>query len=172
MTKTLFKAALAATGLFASPALAAPAATSTFNANAVIIKPVTMTKVTDLDFGTTTMNPSLTTATVTVGATTGDVAVCSDTVMLSCSGGFPASFNLTAGVGGQTVQISFPGAPTQLDHATIAGAFVPFSVASVANVVLAADGTGSFNIGGQITIDAGTDDGAYDAVINVEANYL
>ena len=174
--KILTKAALAATvatGLFASPALAASAGTSSFKANAVIVKPVTMTKTSDLDFGTTTMNPSLTSATVTVGDATGDKAICSNTTMLTCSGGFPAAFNLTAGVGLQTVVITFDAPPTKLDHATISGASVPFALNNpVENVTLTAAGTGSFKVGGEITIDAATADGAYSATVNIVANYL
>jgi len=172
MTKFLTKAALAATvALFATPALAAPAGTSEFDAKAKIVKPVTLTKVTDLDFGTTTMNPALTSATVTVGDTTGDVAVCSSTD-LSCSGGFPASFTLSSGVQGQTVQISFDDAPTQLDHTTIPGSSVPFSLNAVEDVLLDSVGAGSFNVGGTITVDSGTDDGDYKATVNIVANYL
>jgi len=174
MTKFLTKAALAATvatGLFAAPAMAAPAGNSSFKANAKIVKPVTMAKVTDLDFGTTVMNSSLTSATVTVGNATGSTAVCSS-AQLTCSGGFPASFNLTSGVGGQTIQISFPGAPVTLDHASIVGASVPFSVAAVSDVLLNASGAGSFNVGGQITVSSSTADGLYSATVNVEANYL
>lgn len=172
MTKFLTKAALAATfALLATPALAAPAGTSAFDAKAKIVKPVTLTKVTDLDFGTTTMNPALTSATVTVGDATGSTAVCSST-QLTCSGGFPASFNLTSGVQGQTVQISFNTPPTQLAHTTLPGKFVPFSLDAVENVLLDSAGAGSFNIGGTITVASGTADGDYKATVNIVANYL
>ena len=130
-----------------------------------------MKKVTDLDFGTTVMNPSLTSAKVTVGDATGSVAVCSS-AQLTCSDGFPTSFNLTAGVGGQTVQISFDNAPTKLDHDTITGSSVPFSLDAVEDVLLDSSGAGSFNVGGEITVVAGTDDGLYNATVNVVANYV
>ena len=175
MTKFLTKAALAATvatGLFAAPAFAAPAGNSSFKANAKIVKPVTMTKATDLDFGTTTMRPTLTSATVTVGDTTGDLAVCSDNVMLTCSGGFPASFNLTSGVALQTVLISFDTPPTKLTNLDGLGGTVDFALNPVENVVLNSSGAGSFNVGGEITVVAGTDDGLYSATVNVVANYL
>ena len=116
MTKFLTKAAMAATvatSLFAAPALAAPPATGSFDANATIVKPVTMTQVDDLDFGITTMNPTLTSATVSVGDADGSVAVCSSIVMLTCSGGNPAKFDLTSGVRNQTVQISFDSPPSR-----------------------------------------------------------
>ena len=172
MTKFLTKAALAATVAFlATPALAAPAGTSAFDAKAKIVKPVTLTKVTDLDFGTTTMNPTLTSATVTVADVTGSVAVCSS-AQLTCASGFPASFNLTSGVGGQTVQMSFTTPPTKLDHASIVGASVPFALDAIEDVVLSSSGAGSFNVGGQITVVSGTADGLYSATVNVVANYL
>jgi hypothetical protein len=173
--KTLFKAAVAATvatGLFAAPAFAASAGTSSFKANAVIVKPVTMTKVTNLNFGTTTMNPTLVSATVTVGDATSDVAVCSST-QLTCSGGFPASFNLTSGVAGQTVQISFDAPPTVLTHTLDPSKTVDFALNNpVEAITLNSSGAGSFNVGGEITVVAATADGTYSAVVNVVANYL
>ena len=67
MTKTLFKAALAATaatGLFASPAMAQ--SIEPFTATATIVKPLELTKVSDLDFGTITMGSGLTSSDVVV----------------------------------------------------------------------------------------------------------
>ena len=172
--KTMIKAALAATvatGLFASPALAASAGVGKFIANAKIVKPVTLTKGVDLDFGTTTMLPALDSATVTVADSLGAIAVCSDAAKLSCSGGTPATFTLSSGVGGQTVQISYVTPPTEL---TLIGgtATVGFKLDAVENVQLAADGTGNFRVGGEITVQNTTLDGAYRAVVNIVANYL
>jgi hypothetical protein len=170
MTKYLTKSVLAATvALLSTPALAAPAGTSDFDAKAKIVKPVTLAKVTDLDFGTTTMRPTLTSATVTVGDATGDTAVCSS-AMLTCSGGFPASFTLSSGVQGQTVQISFDDAPTVLTH-TDGSNTVAFALDPVEDIVLDADGAGTFNIGGEITVVSGTADGDYKATVNIVANY-
>ncbi len=131
---------------------------------------MTLTKVTDLDFGTTTMNPTLTSATVTVADLTGSTAVCSS-AQLSCSGGFPASFDLTSGVADQTVQISFDNPPTSLLH-TNGTNTVGFTLDPVENVLLDATGAGKFNIGGTITVVAATADGDYKATVNIVANYL
>ena len=172
MTKFLTKAVLAASvALLATPALAAPAGNSNFDAKAKIVKPVTLTKVTDLDFGSTTMRPTLTSATVTVGDATGSVAVCSNTTMLTCSGGFPASFNLSSGVQGQTVQISFDTPPTSLLHSN-GTSTVAFALDAVENVVLDATGAGKFNVGGTITVVSATADGEYSANVKIVANYL
>ncbi len=171
MTKFLTKAALAATVLvFASPVLAAQAGKGDFKAKTKIVKPVTLTKVTDLDFGTTTMNPTLTTATVTVADGTGATAVCSS-AQLTCSGGFPASFTLSSGVQGQTVLISFDNPPTTLLH-TNGTNTVGFSLDAVENVLLDSTGAGKFNVGGTITVVSATADGDYNATVNIVANYL
>ncbi len=171
MTKFLTKSVLAASVLvFATPVFALPADQANFIARTKIVKPVTLTKVTDLDFGTTTMNPTLTSATVTVGDQTGSTAVCSST-QLTCSGGFPASFTLSSGVGGQTVQISFDTPPTTLLHSNQSDT-VAFSLDAVEDVVLDTTGAGEFNIGGKITVLAGTADGDYNATVNIVANYL
>ena len=172
--KTLTMAALAATvatGLFASPALAASAGTGKFTANAKIVKPVTLTKGDDLDFGTTTMLSALDSATVTVADSAGAAAVCSDTTKLTCSGGNPASFTLSSGVGGQTVRISYDTPPSKL---TLVGGTntVDFSLDGIEDIVLASDGTGAFNVGGTITVKNTTVDGTYAATVNIVANYL
>lgn len=170
MTKNFFNAALAATALFAAPAFAANADTGTFSAKAVIVKPVTITNGTDLDFGTTTMNSTLTSATVTVSDAAGSVAVCSST-QLSCSGGAPAEFTLTGGVAGQTVQISYDTPPTVLTHTNLTDT-VAFSLDAVEDVLLDSSGEGTFNVGGTITVVAATADGTYNADVNIVANYL
>lgn len=174
MTKFLTKAALAATvatGLFAAPAMAASAGTGSFKANAVIVKPVTITKNDDLDFGSTTMNPTLTTATVTVADTAASVAVCSNVVMLTCSGGKPAKFTLSSGLAGQTVQISYVAPPTKLLH-TNGTNTVDIALDGIENVLLDSAGGATFNVGGTITVAAATVDGAYSATVNIVANYL
>ena len=172
MTKFLNRAALAATvatGLFAVPALAAPADTESFTAKAVIVKPVTMTNLTDLDFGTVTMNPTLTSETVTV-SDAGGVAVCGS-AQLTCSGGAPADFTLTGGVAGQTISISYDTPPTVLTHSNLTDT-VAFSLDAVEDVLLDANGAGVFSVGGQITVVSATVDGAYSANVDVVANYL
>lgn len=168
MTKFLTKAALAATvALFATPAFAAP---SPFNATARIVKAVTLTKGDDLNFGTTVMNATLTSATVTVGDAAGSIAVCSST-QLTCSGGFPATFTVTGGSANQGLQISFVTPPNKLTHTNLTNT-VDFSLNPIENVALDANGAGAFKVGGQITVVTATVDGIYNATVNVEATYL
>lgn len=164
MTKTFLKGALVATvAIAATPALANPA---NFNANATIVKPLVVTKVTDLNFGSTTMNPTLSSETVSVAAASGSVAVCGS-VQLTCSGGGEASFTV-AGVGTQTVGLSYGTPPTTLsDGGTGTVAFALNAPASVALT----DGAGTFYVGGTITVVAATKPGSYTAPLTVTANY-
>ena len=118
--KTMFKAALAATvatGLFASPAFAANTAAAPFVAKATIVKPLTIVKNFDLDFGTITMGPSLNTQTVSVNQD--NTTACGGTD-LTCS--FPtqaaATFTVT-GVGTQTLLVDLGTPPTALKDAAL-----------------------------------------------------
>lgn len=177
MTKTLIKAALAATvatSLFASPAMAAPGDDNKdFTATAVIVKPLVLTKVDDLNFGTITMLPTLVSQTVSVSQA--EVGSCGG-ADLSCS--FPAnpaaSFTI-AGVGTQTLTVDVTGllggaVPTALVNTADAAESVPFTVDAPLTASLVA-GVGSFAIGGSIVVDAGTVDGTYDADLNVTVSY-
>jgi hypothetical protein len=172
MTKFLTKSVLAATVAFmATPALAlqaAPAGDTDFTARAAIVKPVTLVNETDLDFGSTIMNPGLTTAKVSVGNTTGNLAMCSATT-LSCSGGSPAGFTVS-GPADQTVVITVDDAPAELTHSNLTNK-VAFKANTVANVPLGSTGIATFNIGGEITVQSTTIAGEYTATIGVSANY-
>lgn len=165
MTKTLFKAALAATaatGLFASPAMAQ--SVEPFTATATIVKPLELTKVSDLDFGTITMGSGLTSSDVVV-TQSGAGSTCG--ANLTCTAPTPGSFTI-AGVGLQGVDISYT-APASLDDG--AGNTVAFTADAPASVTLLADGTGAFGFGGTITVDAATVDGVYSATFDVTAAY-
>lgn len=174
MTKFLTKAALAATvatGLFAAPALAAPAGNADFTAKAKIVKPVTVTNVTPLDFGTVTMNTSIVSEVVTVGNGKTDTAVCGS-LQLTCSGASgSADFTLSGGVANQAVVLTYNAAPTVLTHTNLTNT-VDFALNPIANVTLDGSGAGEFSVGGKITVKTATIDGDYSATVNVVANYL
>ncbi len=167
--KTLFKAALAATaatGLFASPALAAPNTASVdFNANAKIEKAVTIEKNFDLNFGTITMLNTLTAQTVTIGQN--DSRDCGG-ADLSCS--FPtqaaATFTVT-GVPTQTLDVELV-APTDLNDGPNLVAFRPDYPLTVS---VPAAGTVDFGIGGEIDVVSATKDGTYSGDLTVTVTY-
>jgi hypothetical protein len=172
MMKTLIKAALAATvatGLFASPALAANSATAPFTAKAKIVKPLTLTKATDLDFGTITMGAGLTSSNVVVGRT-GGAAATSCGANLICTAPVAASFNVT-GVALQQLSVTLSNVPATLVHTTDNTKNVSFSVDPDTSVTLNGSGLGSFDIGGSITVVAATADGDYDGTVDVTVSY-
>jgi hypothetical protein len=169
--KTLFKAALAATaatGLFASPAFAAqPSATSNFTAKAKIVKAITIAKNSDLDFGTITMLSTLVSQTVKVGQD--DSRACGG-ANLTCSfpvGAAAANFTVT-GVPNQALNVTLA-APTDLND--VNGYLVAFRPSFPANVTVAAGGTVSFGIGGEIDVVSATKDGSYSGDLTVTVTY-
>jgi hypothetical protein len=130
---------------------------------------VTLVNDAELDFGSTTMLPGLTTAKVSVANTDGADALCS-AATLSCSGGDPATFTVS-GPAGQTVVITVDDAPAELTHTNLTNT-VAFKANTVANVPLdPATGVATFYIGGEITVESTTIAGEYTATIGVSANY-
>ncbi len=174
MTNFLTKAALAATvatGLFAAPAFAAPAGNEDFTAKARIVKPVTIANLTDLNFGTVTMNTSIVSEVVTIGNDIADVAVCGS-AQLTCSGASgSADFTLSGGIANQAVVLTYNAPPAVLTHTNLTDT-VAFSLNPISNVTLDANGAGEFSVGGEITVETATVDGDYSANVNVVANYL
>jgi hypothetical protein len=168
--KTLFKAAVAATvatGLFAAPAFAANSDTKPFTATAKIVKPLTLTLTnTGLDFGTIAMGNALTSSNVTVDQA-GTAPTCGTN--LTCSTPTPAKFTVT-GVGTQTLLVDLGTPPTKLLNTLDNTKFVTFAVDAPGTVALTA-GSGSFGIGGLITVASTTIDGDYSATMNVTVSY-
>jgi hypothetical protein len=170
--KTLTKAALAATvatGLFASPALAANSATAPFTAKAIIVKPLTLTNTAPLDFGTITLGAGVTSSNVVVGRTGGS-ATTSCGANLTCSAPSAATFDVT-GVAAQQLNISLTNVPGGLINSVDATKSVAFSPDPDATVTLDSLGKGSFDIGGAITVLASTVDGAYSNTMDVTVTY-
>lgn len=167
MTKFLTKAVLAATvatGLFASPALAAD--TERFTATARIVSPLTLTKNADLNFGTITMLSGLTSSDVTVGQdSTGDACGAN----LACTTPSPASFDVAGSVNqGVTITLDMPANPGLLVNGA---ASVAFAADAPASVLLDSLGEASFTIGGTITVTSATTDGTYSNDIDVTVEY-
>lgn len=169
--KTMIKAALAATvatGLFASPALAANSATAPFIAKAKILKPLTLTNDTALDFGTITMEAALTSSDVVV-ARSGGTATTSCGANLLCTTPSAATFTVT-GVAAQTLGITL-GTVGALVNTADSTKTVAFTADPDTSVLLDSTGQGSFDIGGKITVLAGTADGEYQTSVDVTVAY-
>lgn len=163
--KTTYKfAAIAALLVSATPAAAAINATASAEARGLVLQPLTLTKVSDLDFGTITMGSALVSSTVTVDQA-GVAPTCG--ANLTCSAPTAGSFTI-AGVGLQGVDIDYV-APATLDDGL--GNSVAFTADAPASVTLLADGSGAFGFGGTITVAAATVDGTYSATFDVTASY-
>lgn len=163
----LLTAAAVVSAFAATSATAAPVGASTpATAKAQIVKPLTLTKVQDLDFGTILLPVVPAAATVTVSSA--GVATC--TGGTTCAGSpKQAIFNLT-GTNNQVVRIF--SAATNLTNANDSTTIV-FTPAPPATVTMPNSGnTGAnFNVGGAIAITTTTTDGVYTGNMNVTVDY-
>lgn len=165
---TLFAAIAAST--LAAPAAAAPiAATPPANGRGLILTPLTLTKLSNLHFGT--IVPSNLSGVVTVPATGGAPIVAGGVTLVPSDPAYRASF-AGAGTAGQLVIINATN-PVLLDNG--AGN-------SVTVLALTLDGPPTrlinssraffFNVGGVLLVNANQAEGLYQADFDVTANYL
>lgn len=163
MNKNVLKAVIAGS-LVASlgmGATAAHAATASATAKAKILRQVTVTNTSDLQFGTIVSSPDASTVVVsTAGARTCGTG-------LVCSGlATAAGFNVT-GTSGQVVTVSVP-ASVRLTSGTF---FMDADLATSATSLTLASNAGSFSVGGTLNVKADQDDGDYAGTFSVTADY-
>lgn len=163
MNKNVLKAVIAGS-LLASlgmGATAAHAATASATAKAKILRQVTVTNTSDLQFGTIVSSPTASTVVVT----TAGARNCG--TGLVCSSAFSAAgFNVT-GTSGQVVAISVPSSVT-LTSGTFS---MVANLATSATALTLANNAGSFSVGGTLNVGANQDDGDYAGTFNVTADY-
>lgn len=169
--KFLFAASAAAAA--AMPANAAPVPASTeASGRALILVPLTLTKLADLDFGT--VIPTAVSGTVTINAKTGARSFAGGAVGLPSDLGNRAYFG-TTGSAGQTVFVSID-PPAQLTSTTNSSDKIPV-------LALTLDGSNIrtidpvtraffFGVGGVIQIDPNQPEGIYESTFDVTATYL
>jgi Mat/Ecp fimbriae major subunit len=159
----MIKAALVSTAVaaLAFTATTAEAATATGTARAKILRPITVTAVDDLQFGTIITGAAASTVDIsTAGARTCGAG-------LVCSGATTAgSFNIT-GTTGQTVTISVPASVSLTSGANSMTASL---TASAATAVLVANAA-SFTVGGSLAVGANQADGDYTGTYTATVNY-
>jgi len=170
MRFTLSLAALAATLVVATPAVAQQAS-ATAEARGVVLSPLTLTRVSDLDFGT-----------VASSATAGTVAVNATSGIRSVTGGVtavPSTFSRAEFTGlaqaATTVQLTLvPPTGNQLYSGTnfinIAAGSMGFDSAGTTRVV-PAGGSFTVGVGAAFDIAANQPNGAYSALFQVTADY-
>ena len=170
MNRFLRTAALiAVTAAFAAPASAAStapvAATTPATATAQIVDPLTLTKTSDLNFGTLIKNG----ITVSHDVVIGESGVVACTAELLCGGTTKAAAFKVAGSGNQVVKVYVaPSTLTSSGGATLT--FTP-AAASASPLTLDSSGAGSFKVGGKITIDLTTASGVYVGDMDVRVDY-
>ena len=163
MNKNVLKAVIAGS-LVASLGLgatAAHAATASATAKAKILRQVTLTNTTDLQFGTIVSSPTASTVVVS----TAGVRNCG--AGLVCSGASTAAGFLVTGTSGQVVTVSVPATVT-LSSGT--NSMLSTLNASAATLTLAAN-AGAFSVGGILAVGADQADGDYAGTFNVTADY-
>lgn len=160
--------AFLAAAVAASPAAAVTPATQA-TANAKIYKPLTISKVQNLDFGVIVLTGSSFSGEVVSISQAGAVTCGSSPgVLLTCSGAPQAAKYHLVGTNNAVVTVSSPGfnltGPGTL-------AFTPNAPATV-NLGAAGATTGvDFAIGGSITLASTTPDGVYSGTFAVTADY-
>ena len=171
MRLTLSLAALAATVAFATPALAAPASvTEPAEARGVVLQSLTLTKVTDLDFGTVA-GSALAAGTVSVDADNGARAVSGG--VLGLPGLFTRAEFSGYGTATQVVQLTLSqpaaGVLTNSSSDTISALLVLDS----GGVTRTIGSTGQFTayVGGDFGIAANQPNGLYSAQFDLTADY-
>ena len=170
MRLTVGLAALAATLVAATPA-SAQLASATAQAKGVVLLPLTLTKTSDLDFGTVVASPSLA-GTVIIDSTTGARTVSGGVTGVPSLPGGRAVF---AGAGSATQQVDLTLVPPTVLNSgsnTINVNSMTFNGGGTAKTVTI-DNTGAFSVGvgGNFAIAANQANGVYTANFDVTANY-
>jgi hypothetical protein len=169
-SKYVIAAALAATAV---PAAAAPvSATTDAEGRALILVPLTLTKIEDLGFGSVV--PSGVSGSVTINATTGARSFTGGVTGVPSDAGQRAYFG-GAGSPNQQVVISVD-TPAQLVSTTNPADTIPVLAmtldGSSIRTIDATTRTFFFGLGGVIQINANQPEGVYEATFDVTAIYL
>ncbi|SBV34736.1 conserved exported protein of unknown function [uncultured Sphingopyxis sp.] len=159
MKRALLGAAIAALAINAS---AAQAATATGTATAKILRQITLTKTSDLQY-----------ATIISGATASTVAV-STAGGVTCGAGLTCTGTTAAGsfdVAGSSGAVVLVGGDSSVTlNGSLGGTMTSTLTYSAPNITLGATG-GSFQVGGTLSVGANQASGDYSGTFNVTANY-
>lgn len=165
--RKFFIAAALAAGAFSAPAAAAPvSATKDATGKALILVPLTITKINDLDFGT--VITSATSGTVSIAADGSGQSVTGGVTALASAPGAAAQF---AGAGSPNEQVDLFLAPP----ATIKdglGNSMPISM-NLESTSVVIDSTRAFfvGVGGTVSVGANQADGVYTGTFTILAQY-
>lgn len=163
MKNKMFKAIIAGS-LLASlgmGATAAHAASATATARAKILRQVTVTNTSDLQFGTIVTGTAASTVVISpAGARTCGTG-------LFCSSTFGAAGFDVTGTSGQVVTVQIPASVTL----TSGGNSMTASLSSSASTLTLANNAASFSVGGTLNVGANQADGDYEGTFNATVDY-
>jgi len=171
MRLTVGLAALAATLVAATPA-SAQLASATAEAKGVVLLPLTLTKTSDLDFGTVVADP-LVAGTVVIDANTGARSVSGGVTAVPSFPGGRAVFQ-GAGSAGQLVDLTLsPPSVLNSGSNTVVVNSMTFDSGGGLATTRTIDNSGAFaiGVGGDFQIAAGQANGVYSANFDVTADY-
>ena len=153
-----------------SPAAAAPVGVTNTKpqAKVTILKPLVLTRVSDLDFGTVLL-PASVTGTLNVKVDQAGAMTCSAGLTCATTAASVGSYNVK-GTNKQIVKIS---APNVTMNNTVGAGSISVTLDAPATVTLPSSGNNGidFKIGGNFNIDSTTVDGVYAGDMNVTVEY-
>lgn len=165
MTKFVRLAALAAVAtIAATPAFAVPVTGPAPTATARIQKPLTLTRVDDLDFGTILVQGS---DTISIDNVTGTLS-CGAPANLTCSGATKRAQYRVTGANNNNVTVVTP--DVTLSNGTDSLTLV-LSAPGTVNLTNSGSTGAVFNVGGSIFIDEAVSEGTYTGTLAVTVNY-
>ena len=160
MTKTFKALALAGVVSLGFAGTVANAATATATAKGIILKQITVTKTSDLDYATIVTGAAASTVVVTpAGARTCGVG-------LTCTGTQTAAGFSVLGTIGQVATVTVPATVTLTSGANTMTSTL---LSSAATLTLVA--ANSFNVGGTLAVGANQADGVYNGTFTVTVDY-
>ena len=163
-------AAVAATALVATPALAVGPSNGNATATARIVKPLTLVSTQNLNLGTILLSGAGAWTGATVGISSAGAFSCTNT-NVTCSGVTQVAKYNVAGTNAQTVTIT--AGNVTLKNANDATKTLLLTVDNPGTVLLTNSGApgSDFSLGGAITVDSTTVDGVYSGTFNVTVDY-
>ena len=171
MRLTLSLSALAAVLMTATPALAGTSASAAAEARGLVLQPLTLTKVTDLDFGTVISTAAA--GSVTIDANNGARAQTGGVTLVPNYPGSRAVFS-GAGTAGEPVLLTLS-APALLVSTTNPADVLAVTTLSLdslgTNRTVGATSTFSVGVGGDFAIAANQPNGLYTAQFDLTADY-
>lgn len=147
----------------------ANAASQTASVRATVVKPLTLTKIQDLNLGTVTLKPG-TWSGATVGISQTGVLSCANANTICTGAALPAQFTVT-GSNSQIVRVIATNA-TLVNQADASKTLI-LTVAAPATIAIPNSGSKglNFGIGGSINLSSTTANGTYSGTLNVTVDY-